>query len=154
MSSKGISSSGARFARGALYALIGNPLYIGEIAHKCARFPGQHEPIIDREIWEAVQQQLRSQGARRRGTSGDGTSAPLLGKLFDEAGEQLTPTYAIKKGRRYSYYVSRSAGGPPAEVLIGSTAVKAHRCASGGKGGNSRRRSAVPAAGGRRKSTR
>jgi transposase len=47
-----------------------------------------------------------------------------------------------------------AAGGPPAEVLIDSSAVKAHRCASGAKGGNSRRRSAGPAAGGRRKSTR
>jgi transposase len=52
------------------------------------------------------------------------------------------------------FHVLASAGGPPAEVLIDSSAVKAHRCASGGKGGNSRRRSAVPAAGGRRKSTR
>ena len=47
-----------------------------------------------------------------------------------------------------------AAGGPPAEVLIDSSAVKAHRCASGAKGGSSRRRSAVPAADGRRKSTR
>ena len=52
------------------------------------------------------------------------------------------------------FHALASAGGPPAEVLIDSTAVKAHRCASGGKGGNSRRRSAVRAAGGRRKSTR
>jgi len=47
-----------------------------------------------------------------------------------------------------------SAGGPPAQVLIDSSAVKAHRCASGGKGGNSAKRSGVRAAGGRRKSTR
>jgi len=46
-----------------------------------------------------------------------------------------------------------AAGGPPAEVLIDSSAVKAHRCASGGKGGNSARRSAVRAAAGRQKST-
>ena len=46
-----------------------------------------------------------------------------------------------------------AAGGPPAEVLIDSSAVKAHRCASGGKGGNSARRSAVRAAAGRPKST-
>jgi transposase len=52
------------------------------------------------------------------------------------------------------FHALASAGGPPAEVLIDSSAVKAHRCASGGKGGNSRRRSAVPAADGRRKSTR
>ena len=52
------------------------------------------------------------------------------------------------------FHALASAGGPPVEVLIDSSAVKAHRCASGGKGGNSRRRSAVPAAGGRQKSTR
>ena len=46
-----------------------------------------------------------------------------------------------------------AAGGPPAEVLIDSSAVKAHRCASGGKGGNSARRSAARAADGLRKST-
>ena len=46
-----------------------------------------------------------------------------------------------------------AAGGPPAEVLIDSSAVKAHRCASGGKGGSSARRSAARAADGPRKST-
>ena len=51
------------------------------------------------------------------------------------------------------FHALASAGGPPMEVLIDSSAVKAHRCASGGKGGNSRRRLAVPAAGGRQKST-
>jgi len=52
------------------------------------------------------------------------------------------------------FHALASAGGPPAELLIDSSAVKAHRCASGAKGGNSPRRSAVPAAGGRRRSTR
>ena len=52
------------------------------------------------------------------------------------------------------FHALASAGGPPAEVLIDSSAVKAHRCAAGAKGGNSRRRSAGPAAGGPRKSTR
>ena len=46
-----------------------------------------------------------------------------------------------------------AAGGPPAQVLIDSSAVKAHRCAAGGKGGNGTRRSAVRAAGAPQKST-
>ncbi len=46
-----------------------------------------------------------------------------------------------------------TAGGPPAEVLIDSSAVKAHRCASGGKGGSSAKRSAVRAAAARPRST-
>lgn len=40
------------------------------------------------------------------------------------------------------FHALSSAGGPPAEVLIGSSAVKAHRCASGGKGGSAARPSA------------
>ena len=46
------------------------------------------------------------------------------------------------------------AGGPPAQVLIDSSAVKAHRSASGGKGGRRRRPSAARAAGAQPKSTR
>ena len=52
------------------------------------------------------------------------------------------------------FHALASAGGPPAQVLIDSSAVKAHRCASGGKGGNSRRPSAARAAGGPRRSMR
>jgi transposase len=52
------------------------------------------------------------------------------------------------------FHALASAGGPPAQVLIDSSAVKAHRCASGGKGGSSRRPSAARAAGGPRRSMR
>jgi transposase len=44
------------------------------------------------------------------------------------------------------FHALAAAGGPPAEVLIDSSAVKAHRCASGGKGGSRARRSAARAA--------
>ena len=52
------------------------------------------------------------------------------------------------------FHALASVGGPPAEVLIDSSAVKAHRCAAGGKGGNSRKRSVARAAGARQRSTR
>jgi transposase len=52
------------------------------------------------------------------------------------------------------FHALASVGGAPEQVLIDSSAVKAHRSAAGGKGGNRRRRSAARAAGGRRKSTR
>src|SRR6059058_6264395 len=52
------------------------------------------------------------------------------------------------------FHALAAAGGPPAEVLIDSSAVKAHRCASGGKGGNISRPSADRAAGGPQKSMR
>ena len=44
-------------------------------------------------------------------------SCALIGKLFDESGEGLTPSYAVKGDRRYRYYVSRSLmKGPAARV--------------------------------------
>jgi site-specific DNA recombinase len=97
---------GRPFSRGALYALLSNPIYIGEIGHKGARYPGQHEAILEREIWESVQAQLRA-GAPDRQARSTGSRSPLIGKLFDEAGHRLTPSHATKAGRRYRYYVSQ-----------------------------------------------
>jgi site-specific DNA recombinase len=108
ISSKTGPWGGAKFGRGALYALLSNPLYIGEIAHKGSRYPGQHEAIVEREVWERVQQQLGGRAGRRRQLPAGTSPLPLTGKLVDEDGERLSPTYAMKKGRRYSYYVSRS----------------------------------------------
>lgn len=52
------------------------------------------------------------------------------------------------------FEVLAAAGGPPAEVLLDSSAVKAHRCAAGGKGGSGAKPSAVRVGAGRPKSTR
>ena len=64
ISHKGIRSGGCRFSRGALYQLLSNPIYIGEIRHKQERHPGQHAAIISRELWERVQQPLSHKAAR------------------------------------------------------------------------------------------
>jgi DNA invertase Pin-like site-specific DNA recombinase len=103
----GRRSGGRTFSRGALYALLSNPLYIGEVSHKGIRYPGQHAPILDRLEWESVQRLLRDRGSARRGTTGKVMPSPLAGKLFDDGGLRLTPTHATKAGRRYRYYVSR-----------------------------------------------
>jgi site-specific DNA recombinase len=102
----GSGSGGAPFSRGALYALLSNPIYIGEIAHKGARYPGQHAAILDRQSWQGVQDRLRAGAPSQRGRV-EGSRSPLRAKLFDEAGHRLTPSHATKAGRRYRYYVSR-----------------------------------------------
>lgn len=61
--------------------------------------------------------------------------------------------WAAKDAWTGIFYALASAGGPPAAVLIDSSAIKAHRCAAGGKGGNTRSRSAARAADGRPRST-
>jgi hypothetical protein len=64
VSRKGIASGGRSFSRGALYELLSNPIYIGEIRHRQERHRGQHEPILERDFWEKVQARL-SDHARR-----------------------------------------------------------------------------------------
>jgi site-specific DNA recombinase len=110
---------GQPFSRGALYALLSNPIYVGEIAHKGARYPGMHEAILDRALWEAVQDRLRD-GAPERTRPAAPSENPLMGKLFDEAGHRLTPTHAAKGGRRYRYYVSRALVTGTAEQAPGA----------------------------------
>jgi DNA invertase Pin-like site-specific DNA recombinase len=104
----GQRSGGNWFFRGALYQLLANPIYIGEIRHKGVRHPGLHEPIIDRELWERTQLLLRSHAAPRTPRAMKSAPSPLTGRLFDESGQSLTPAHAAKGERRYRYYVSRN----------------------------------------------
>jgi site-specific DNA recombinase len=108
VSQKGIRSGGCRFSRGALYELLSNPLHIGEIRHRLERYPGQHEAIVPHELWEAVQQHLRTNAVRDRQAATRAIASPLAGKVFDADGEPLYAQGAVKAGRRYRYYVSRS----------------------------------------------
>jgi site-specific DNA recombinase len=104
----GVQSGGQSFSRGALYTLLGNPIYVGEVRHKGTRHPGQHLPIVERAIWEKAEGLLRANAVRSRGKTSKSMSSVLAGKLFDEAGAGLTPSHAVKGQRRYRYYVSRS----------------------------------------------
>jgi site-specific DNA recombinase len=108
VSKSGARSGGRSFSRGALYELLANPIYIGEIRHKKVRHPGQHEAIVDRETWEEVQKRLRDQTARDGMPKIRAAANVLAGKLFDEHGEPLYSTGAKgRHGGRYRYYVSR-----------------------------------------------
>ncbi len=113
---------GVGFTRGALYKLLSNPVYAGDIVHRDKRHRGLHAPIIAPEAWEAVQRQLTSQAARARGQGSAQSPSLLAGLIVDEAGAPLTPTHANKKGRRYRYYVSRTlVAGPNAEPAASAT---------------------------------
>jgi site-specific DNA recombinase len=104
----GKRSGGNLFFRGALYELLSNPIYIGEIRHKGIRHPGLHEPIVERELWDSTQLMLRSHTALRAPRARKSAASPLTGKLFDDSGQSLKPSHAVKGERRYRYYVSRN----------------------------------------------
>jgi site-specific DNA recombinase len=88
--------------------VLSNPIYVGEIRHKDLCHPGQHEPILDRELWERTQQQRRERTVRNDTRQPRLGTSPLTGRLFDENGDGLTPSHARKGDRRYRYYVSRN----------------------------------------------
>ena len=108
ISRTGRTSGGANYSRGALYLILHNRIYLGEITHKKASYPGQHAAIIDQKMWDQVQSQFQSnlQAPRKRPRATE--QSLLMGLLYDEQGNRFTPSHATKKGRRYRYYVSQA----------------------------------------------
>jgi len=98
---------GKPFSRGALYLILRNRAYRGEIVHQGQSHPGEHPPIIDPPLWDAVQMRLAGNTAERNSASRTQQPSLLAGMLFDAAGNRMTPSYAVKQGTRYRYYVSR-----------------------------------------------
>src|SRR5262249_32167227 len=98
---------GKPFSRGALYLILQNHTYLGEIVHNGRSYPSEHPPIIDQSVWEGVEARLAGNPSERR--SGTLTRQPSLlpGMLFDCSGNSMTPSHAVKQGTRYRYYVSR-----------------------------------------------
>ena len=98
---------GQRFSRGALYLMLKNRIYRGEIVHKGKAFPGEHAAIVDEDLWRRVQSHREENRMERR--EGDKALEPslLAGIVFDASSEPMTPTHAVKRGTRYRYYISR-----------------------------------------------
>jgi site-specific DNA recombinase len=110
---------GGPFTRGHLYKLLANPIYVGEIAHKGTRHQGEHEAIIDRETWDAVQEQLARNAAVRRCRSNAKAPSLLAGLLFDGDGIRMVPSHASKAGWRYRYYLSKALKEESADAVDG-----------------------------------
>jgi site-specific DNA recombinase len=107
-SASGRLQGGKPFARGALYLMLQNRIYRGEVVHKEQSHPGEHPPIIDQPLWDAVQAQLAGNTAERNSGTRNRQPSLLAGMLFDGDGNRMTPSHAVKKGTRYRYYVSGS----------------------------------------------
>ena len=94
-----------------LAKLLRNPLYVGEIRHKGKTYPGQHDAIIDRPLWEEVQAILAEDAHARAGHTQTRrkTEALLRGLLYDENGVKYYPTFSTKpSGKRYRYYLPKA----------------------------------------------
>jgi len=101
----GSRQGGGHFSRGALYHLLSNRLYRGEIAYRGEIYPGEHDAIVTQELWDAVHARLHDNGVDRPEAFAQQPSL-LAGMISDEAGRRLTPSHACKGSRRYRYYVT------------------------------------------------
>jgi site-specific DNA recombinase len=101
----GATHGGIPFERGSLFYLLRNRFYIGEVKYKGEILPGEQPAIMDRELFDAVQQKLTDQWSHRNHAKTKSDHL-LTGLLFDDAGHRMIPTHATKGGIRYRYYVS------------------------------------------------
>jgi site-specific DNA recombinase len=101
----GATHGGIPFERGSLFYLLRNRFYIGEVKYKGEILPGEQPPIMERELFDAVQQKLTDQWSHRNHTK-TRSDHLLTGLLYDDAGHRMIPTHATKAGIRYRYYVS------------------------------------------------
>src|ERR1700730_9764035 len=105
--SNGKSIAAGRFMVGPLAYLLKNRFYIGDVVYKGEVHKGEHAPILDRELFEAVQARLAERKVLRK-LARSKSSAILRGLIFDDRGHPMSPSHANKKGVRYRYYVSHA----------------------------------------------
>jgi DNA invertase Pin-like site-specific DNA recombinase len=108
-SNAGRKSGGMSFSRGALYHLLSNRVFIGEIVHHKQNYPGQHKAIIQQRLWDQVAARLKANNQANRVAKSQSSPSLLSGIVYDAKGVRLTPTHAVKCGKRYRYYTSQSA---------------------------------------------
>jgi site-specific DNA recombinase len=106
---KGLRTSrGNRIDKKYLYRTLNNRAYSGEAVHKGDSYPGEHDAIIDRALWDKVHL-IQKESPRARGTRTRAqTPALLKGLVFGPDGAASSPTHTRKDGRLYRYYVSQS----------------------------------------------
>jgi hypothetical protein len=99
---------GIAFTTGPLAYLLSNRLYTGIISHLDQTYRGEHQAIIPDEIFEKVQLKLAHQRQSKR-SHHLRSMAILRGRLFNNMGEKMSPSYTAKSGLHYRYYISVSA---------------------------------------------
>lgn len=108
-SRKGRIIGGRPFSRGALFYLLRNRTYLGEIVHGDQAYPGLHSAIIDKSLFDEVQQNLDANAIRHGDTRERVARSPLTGRIFDTDGLPMSPAFTRGKRKQiYRYYVSAS----------------------------------------------
>lgn len=92
--------------KGYVYKLLNNRVYVGEAVHKGVAYPGEHQAIIERVLWDRVHTVLGESPRKRAANTRAQTPALLKGLIFGSTGRAMTPAHTRKGGKLYRYYVS------------------------------------------------
>jgi DNA invertase Pin-like site-specific DNA recombinase len=102
------SKTGRPLDKGDVYKLLNNRIYVGDAAHKGRVYPGEHQAIVPRELWDRAHAILQTSPRVRANQNRQHTPALLKGLIFGVDGRALSPTHTRKGGRLYRYYVAQS----------------------------------------------
>ena len=94
--------------KGFLYKLLNNRVYVGEAVHKGTAYPGEHKPIITRDLWNKVRATLQGSPRMRAACTRASTPALLKGLLYGPTGCAMSPTHTRRGDKLYRYYISQS----------------------------------------------
>jgi len=103
-------NGGIPFTYGPLAYFLKNRVYLGEVHHGGKWFKGEHEAIVDTQTFERVQELLKSNVVKCKAKYSE-SGALLKGKLFDDRGNRMVPSFSSKNGVRYRFYVSTALRG-------------------------------------------
>ncbi|GGJ40449.1 recombinase family protein [Neoroseomonas lacus] len=101
------SKTGRPLDKGDVYKLLNNRTYVGEAAHKGQIYPGEHQGIVPRELWDRAHAVLQVSPCTRSAQNRQQAPALLKGILYGIDGRALSPTHTRKCGRLYRYYVAQ-----------------------------------------------
>jgi DNA invertase Pin-like site-specific DNA recombinase len=103
---RALNKQGKSIDKGYLYRVLNNRVYLGEAVHKGVAHPGEHDAIIERNLWDQVHA-LISESPRKRAVRPTGRSPAMLkGIIFGPMGAAMTPGHTRKNGKLYRYYIS------------------------------------------------
>jgi site-specific DNA recombinase len=109
-SENGTAHAGRAFTKASLLRLLTNAVYAGKVEHRGAMYAGEHAPIVEPPLWQEVNTELRADRRTEPGATRTPQNALLAGLLLCQSCQRpMVPTYTAKPGRRYRYYVCRTA---------------------------------------------
>jgi DNA invertase Pin-like site-specific DNA recombinase len=100
---------GVPFSRGMLFALLSNRIYRGEVVHKGTAHPGEHDAIIEQALWDKVQLTIEANRVERKAGRNIKHPSLLAGIIYDGHGRRMSPSHAVKQGKRYRYYITHAS---------------------------------------------